>query len=438
MQEERLYLRRWAILVGMTFILVAIQFSVILPGGGAILVMQQYGIEPMMFSMIMTAPYLTGFLFAIPAGAFADRIGLNKVLVAGFVLCLIGVAIRIASGSDFTLLMVGTIIMGFAPAALNANSAKLLRAWFPGKANSFAMGVYTAGMSFGAALALYYGSHIATINEGWAFSTALVAIGIVIWLALYRAHPDGEEIDKEPIGQYLSVVLKNKDVWGISIFAFLVFGAMSNPNSSFMVAAITTLAGGDPGVAGEAGDLSTLNTVIAATLSMILPVVFVARFEHMRTPTAICCFACAIIYGVLYFIPYGPITWVLYILQAVFFCSLMPIVKMLPALLPSVKREHLGVVGGVQATFQNFGMFLIASYVLSPIVIAVTGQTDGLVFYQGIYVGIAILSVASFASMYLFANVRSNVADKIADDRAAMEEIAEADAEGVLEAEHIG
>ena len=83
-------------------------------------------------------------------------------------------------------------------------------------------------------------------------------------------------------------------------------------------------------------------------------------------------------------------------------------------------------------------MFLIASYVLSPIVIAVTGQTDGLVFYQGIYVGIAILSVASFASMYLFANVRSNVADKIADDRAAMEEIAETDAEGILEAEHIG
>ena len=93
MQEERLHPRRWAILVGMTFILVAIQFSVILPGGGAILVMQQYGIEPMMFSMIMTAPYLTGFLFAIPAGAFADRIGLNKVLVAGFVLAAVLAAI---------------------------------------------------------------------------------------------------------------------------------------------------------------------------------------------------------------------------------------------------------------------------------------------------------------------------------------------------------
>ena len=419
--EEKLYPRRWAILVGMTFILVAIQFSVILPGGAAVLIMPHYQIEPMMFSMIMTAPYLTGFIFAIPAGAFADRIGLNKVLMFGFIACLIGVAIRIASGTNFAILMVGTIVMGFAPAALNANSAKLLRTWFPGKANSFAMGVYTAGMSFGAALALYYGSHIATVGEGWIFSTVLVAIGIVIWVICYRKHPDGDEIDDEPIGQYLGAVLKNKEVWGISIFAFLVFGGMSNPNSSFMVAAITTLAGGDPTVAAEAGNLSTLNTVVAAVLSMILPVVFVARFKRMRTPAAICCFVCAIVYGVLYFVPYGPATWVLYMVQAVFFCSMMPIVKMLPALLPSVKREQLGAVGGVQATFQNFGMFLIASYVLSPIVIGVTGQTDGLGFYQGIYIGIAVICVLSFLSMFLFGNVRSNVADKIKDDQAAAE-----------------
>jgi cyanate permease len=422
MEEEKLYPRRWAILVGMTIVLIAIQFSVILPGGGAILVMQKYGIEPMAFSMIMTAPYLMGFLFAIPAGAFADRVGLNKVLLTGFFLCLLGVAIRIFSGTNFTVLMIGTIIMGFAPAVLNANSAKLLRIWFPGKANSFAMGVYTAGMSFGAAFALYYGSHISNIQTGWVFSTVLVVIGIIAWIVCYREHPDAsKEIDKEPIGQYLKVVLKNKDVWGISIFAFLVFGGMSNPNSSFMVAAITTLAGGDPSVAAEAGLLSTINTIVAATLSMILPVVFVARFKRMRTPAAICCFVTAVVYAVLYFVPYGPATWVLYMVQAVFFSSMMPIVKMAPALLPSVKREQLGVVGGVQATFQNLGMFLIASYILSPIVIGVTGATDGIVFYQGIYIGIAILCVLSFLSMFLFYNIRSNVADKIADDKAIAE-----------------
>ncbi|MEG0505275.1 MAG: hypothetical protein RR547_11570, partial [Raoultibacter sp.] len=80
MQEEKLYSRRWAILIAMTCILVAIQFSFILPGGAAVLIMQTYAISPMEFSMVMSIPYLSGFLFAILAGTLADRIGINKVI----------------------------------------------------------------------------------------------------------------------------------------------------------------------------------------------------------------------------------------------------------------------------------------------------------------------------------------------------------------------
>ena len=99
----------------------------------------------------------------------------------------------------------------------------------------------------------------------------------------------------------------------------------------------------------------------------------------------------------------------------------MPFTKMLPTLLPSVKPEHYGVVGGIQATFQNFGMFLLASYVISPIAIAATGAVDGVVYYQGIYVATAVLCVVAVLSLFLFPNVRSSVAGKIADDRAAVE-----------------
>ena len=100
----------------------------------------------------------------------------------------------------------------------------------------------------------------------------------------------------------------------------------------------------------------------------------------------------------------------------------MPFTKMLPTLLPSVKPEHYGVVGGIQATFQNFGMFLLASYVISPIAIAATGAVDGVVYYQGVYVATAVLCVIAGLSLFLFPNVRSSVAGKIADDRAAMGE----------------
>lgn len=41
MQEEKLYPWRWAILIGMTILLIGLQFAFILPGGAAIMVMQQ-------------------------------------------------------------------------------------------------------------------------------------------------------------------------------------------------------------------------------------------------------------------------------------------------------------------------------------------------------------------------------------------------------------
>ncbi|MCI8468810.1 MAG: MFS transporter [Eggerthellaceae bacterium] len=413
--EEQLLPRRWGILIGMTVILVAIQFAFILPGGAAVLIMQTYQIEPMAFSMIMSIPYLAGFLFAILAGTLADRVGLNKILLIGFACALVGSVGRILTAGSYLGLFLSTMVMGFALAALNANSAKLLRFWFPGTSNSFAMGVYTAGMSAGAALALYYGSHIATVGEGWLFSAGLIVVGIVAWIVLYRDHPVHNELSREPLGEYMREVLRNKDVWGISLFALLVFG-MTNVNGSYMVPAVTTLAG-DPSFAAEAGTLSTVNTVIACVASMALPVVFVARFKNMRAPAVICFLGTAVCFGLVFFLPYGPATWALFIICPVFMASLMPITKMLPALLPSVKPEHLGVVGGVQATFQNFGMFLLASYVLSPIAIAVSGAPDGLGYYQVIFVGAAVLCVLGALSMLLFPNVRSKVVIQVEEER---------------------
>ena len=271
--QEKLYPWRWAILIGMTVLLVSLQFSFIVPGGAAILVMQQYQCEPMMFSMIMSIPYFSGVLFCMAGGVLADRMGLGKVFAAAFVVSLLGALARCFS-ADYWTLFASSFFMGMGVAALNANSAKLLRLWFPGTANSFAMGVYTAGMSAGAALAIWYGSRVAAIQDAWWFSFGLMAVGVVAWFAVYRKHPDGEHRSVEPVGTYLRVVVKNWHVWAVAIVALLVFG-MTNVNGSYMVAAVTALMG-DPSLTAVAGDLSTLNTVIACVASMALPVVVLA------------------------------------------------------------------------------------------------------------------------------------------------------------------
>ena len=94
MQEEKLYPWRWAILIGMTILLIGLQFAFILPGGAAIMVMQQYQCEPMMFSMIMSIPYFSGVLFCIAGGVLADRVGLNKVFLVAFVIAALGALAR--------------------------------------------------------------------------------------------------------------------------------------------------------------------------------------------------------------------------------------------------------------------------------------------------------------------------------------------------------
>lgn len=421
MEEEKLLPRRWGILIGMTCVLVAIQFNSILPGGAAVVTIMQYGITPMEFSMIMSASYFTGFLFAIAAGVMADRWGMNKVLLSGFFIALAGSILRIFSIGNFPMIMASMVIMGFGVAVLNANSAKLLRDWFPGRSNSVAMGVYTAGMSLGAAVAIWYGSRLdpatatgSDLQGVWIVGSVLIVIGIIAWIICYRNHPS-LKLQTEPIGKYLKEVLRNPAVWGVSIFAFFGFG-MTAINGNYMVAAVTTLAG-DPSAQIDAGNMSTINTVIAAVASMALPAVFATFCKNLRAPVIICALITGVCFAVVFFLPYGPLTWVCFLIQPLAMASIMPFVKMAPTLLPNVKREDLGAIGGIQATFQNLGMFLIGSYVISPLAIVASGVQDGLPYYQAVYVGIGILCVILCLSLLLFPNVPSSMDRKLALDK---------------------
>lgn len=434
MQEEKLLPWRWAILIGMTVLLIGLQFAFNIPAGAAMLVMQTYQCEPMAFSMIMSIPYFSGVLFCILGGVLADRIGLTKVFVVAFAVAALGALAR-CFAADYTTLFVASFFMGTGIAALNANSAKLIRMWFPGTANSFAMGVYVSGVTAGSAISLYVGSHVSDIYQAWWYSFAFIVVGLVMWFALYRKHPN-ENLAVEPVGEYLRVVMKNWHVWAVSITAFLVFGIVLT-NAFYMVPALVTLMG-DPNGAGVAGDMSTINTIITSICSMAMPVIFAKIFKNMRAPFIICLVITGIVLAITYFIPFGAYTWIAYlVLLPLSMSTFMPFCKMLPTLLPSIKPEHYGVAGGIQATFQNFGSFLIASYIVSPLAIAFTGQVDGIVYYQGIYIGAAILCVICIASLFLFPNVRSSVARKIADDRVSAKEIAVDDAQSILEDNHM-
>lgn len=283
--EEKLYPRRWAILVGMSILLLATNFAFVLPGGAAVLVMIEYQCEPMQFSMIMSIPYLAGVLFCFAGGSLSDRLGMGRVFAVSFIITLIACIVRIFVHGYWVLFAV-MFFMGAGNAVLNANSAKLLRLWFPGPSNSFAMGVYVAMLSLGAAIALVFGSHIDDIYFGWKVSAAFMAVGVAAWFIAYRDHPDGEAQSEASISEFLGDALKNRYVWGISVFAFLWFGT-TTLNSQYMTAALTALIG-DPSLTGEAGNLSSINTLLTCIGSIVMPLVWAKFFKKNARSHAFC------------------------------------------------------------------------------------------------------------------------------------------------------
>ena len=432
--EEKLYPRRWAILAALFLCLVTLQFSFIVPGGAALAVMMRYGIDGTLFSMIMSVPYFAGIVFGIFLGTLADRIGVSKVMVVSYIIALIGVVWRALSGTSFIMCFLASLVMGVATSALNANSAKVIRAWFPGKSANVAFGVYVCGASLGAAIALQVGARLTAgdvafspegipmgLVEGasgvqtcWWISAALFVASIIFWFLLYREHPDGIAVE-EPIMQHMGYALKKKSVWGISLFAFVFMGA-TVIGTSFMVAAIQTVYGAD---AATAANISTVNTAVVCVGCIVLPA-FVARFKHSRPIFWVMLIGSGAFYAAAMFIPYmggfGPAA--MFALGAIFFAPMMAMVKTLPALLPDVEPKYLGAVGGFQSVLQNAGMFLVSSYIVAPICGMMYPAVNGVSpagYYQAIFVGLLICCIVSGFIMYLFPNLRCNVEDMLKD-----------------------
>lgn len=141
---EKVYGYRWIILALMGLACIVVNGSTLVFAGMAGILLNPTGpwaFDAQQFMMLTSCSYLTGFLFCMVTGTMADRMGIKKVLVIGLAISAIGAILRIFWGG-FAGMFVTSVIFGFGLAALNANSAKIISLWFPGKMISVAMGIY--------------------------------------------------------------------------------------------------------------------------------------------------------------------------------------------------------------------------------------------------------------------------------------------------------
>lgn len=410
--------QRWLCLVAMIVAIFFMQFSLIIMPGIAPHIIPEMGLDPALFGMLANMPYLAGVLFGVLMGNVGDKVGIKKIMTISIVVFVIGAFWRWMSVGSYPMLMVSSLVMGFGLAVLNANSTKGIRLWFPGKAMGPAMGLYIAGASLGAGVALMVGPILGT-SSSLLLAGVFSVITLVIWVACYKTHP-AEDSDASGVAKgTFSQVIKNKDVWIVSFLIFFVFGN-STTFQTYMTEGLNqaAMAGGNMDALALIGTISLVSTIFVAISSVAAPAI-IARFENLRPVMIAICIFEAICTVMTLVVPFGPLTWVFIILAALGLGAMLAMGKTVPALLPGIDPRNLGAVGGLQSTLQNLGGWVIAGYIIAPIAQSVYGPVQvtemgpvfGLPTYTAIYVGAAICSIlVAVCYLLLSKNVKTHIA----------------------------
>lgn len=182
-----LSLRRWAVLAiasALIFVVYLMQYQV---SALAYLLMPRFWLDAVDLSNLMFAPMMLAAVAGIPLGALADRFGVRRVVGTCLVVSVAGAGLRVFAGS-YAVLLVASLLVGFAPAALNATVIRLLGAWF-GSRTSFAIGVYYACSGLGASAAMLTSAVVADVTVAFGVAAAALLVVLALWWCAVKDAP---------------------------------------------------------------------------------------------------------------------------------------------------------------------------------------------------------------------------------------------------------
>jgi len=181
----------------------------------------------------LSAYYVGPILMSLPAGTLADRWGVKQMLVLGQVVIALGL-VAVAAAGSYGVLIVLMIFAGFGYGMLNPTSTKAVMGWFPPHQRATVVGLKQVGLPFGGVLGAALLPALA-LALGWRLAVAaLIALGAVASLAIYRDAPDYVPPTKTPGERSpVSAVLRNRDLWLVAL-STLVFAAMQTVWMAFL------------------------------------------------------------------------------------------------------------------------------------------------------------------------------------------------------------
>ena len=110
--------------------------------------------------MLMVTFTLLAAISGIVSGQIADRIGIQKTILLGVILLLIGSVIFAVAGTNIVVLVIARIIQGFGAGPMVTLQAKVAAEWFPERQRALVLGIGGAGLSAGIAVGLNGGQAV--------------------------------------------------------------------------------------------------------------------------------------------------------------------------------------------------------------------------------------------------------------------------------------
>jgi NNP family nitrate/nitrite transporter-like MFS transporter len=321
-----------------------------------------FNLTPSQYSLVLTAPMLAGLFFSVAAGALADRWGVKKIVAVGFAFSVAGALFRFAAG-NFTELFALMFLAGVCPGVLNANAAKLLGAWFPGKQMGTAMGIYFSATGVGMSLALATPGLFPSVESAFVTAGLMMLAVWVLWVVFVQAKPAGApDQPVEPVTRYIGVAARSKNVWLVGSALMLAMGS-SMVFSGFLPNALHSSRGMDPVTAGFMTSLVTFGTIAGSLLGPAIPNRLGKMKPFLATMTALGAMA-----GYwAWFTPQDAVMPVLLVVMGIMTGMCMPLLMAFPMLLPEIGPVYAGSAGGIIGTLQVTGAVCIPSFIIAPL-----------------------------------------------------------------------
>ena len=232
---------RWIILLTLALVYFFVYFHRVSSAVISKDLLHEFGVSALSLGLLSSMYFYSYSLFQIPVGIFSDTIGPRKTIAFLTIFSAVG-SFLFGIALNFNMALGARLIIGLGVSGVWIPALKLFSTWYSKREYATMVGILLAVGNLGALSASYPLAIIAN-DFGWRFAFYIIGIisiflAIIAWIFIRDSPAHYLNKNKEtkasnsvPKRQYISkehikLIFKNKDVWILSIWLFVVYGAL--------------------------------------------------------------------------------------------------------------------------------------------------------------------------------------------------------------------